>query len=155
MSKRLLLVSLIAACGSIVHAREPQAAAPRELYRFVMIQAAPGKVPDLVSLYQKRAPDNRPEWLRTVTLSFPFTLMALVRCVARVGCSLAPFIPRPARWIVWGIALFVGIARIYVGAHFPLDVVGGLALGWLLASVVNLALGAEQPRGPQLGTPTK
>jgi undecaprenyl-diphosphatase len=27
----------------------------------------------------------------------------------------------------------VGIARIYVGAHLPLDVVGGLSLGWAIA----------------------
>ncbi|MDQ1702707.1 MAG: glycosyltransferase 2 family protein [Frankiaceae bacterium] len=31
------------------------------------------------------------------------------------------------------VAPAVGIARIYVGAHLPLDVVGGLSLGWAIA----------------------
>jgi undecaprenyl-diphosphatase len=29
----------------------------------------------------------------------------------------------------------------YVGAHFPLDVVGGIALGWSIGSLVNYLLG--------------
>jgi glycosyltransferase 2 family protein len=35
---------------------------------------------------------------------------------------------------------FVPFARIYVGAHLPLDVVGGSALGLAIGSAVNLAL---------------
>jgi hypothetical protein len=41
---------------SVVHAGQSPGAAPRELYRFALIQAAPGKVLDLVSLVQRRAP---------------------------------------------------------------------------------------------------
>ena len=71
-------------------------------------------------------------------LGFPSGHSAVAAAIAG---SLAPFVPRPVRRVLWGTALTVALARMYVGAHLPLDVVGGLALGWFLASVVNLTLG--------------
>ncbi len=41
----------------------------------------------------------------------------------------------------------VAIARIYVGLHLPIDVIGGLALGWVVGSIVSLAVGVPA-RGP-------
>jgi membrane-associated phospholipid phosphatase len=38
----------------------------------------------------------------------------------------------PARALPVVVAPLVGLARIYVGAHLPLDVLGGAALGWAL-----------------------
>jgi glycosyltransferase 2 family protein len=46
-------------------------------------------------------------------------------------------------------------ARVYVGAHLPLDVIGGGALGYAAAALVHLALGvpteaeAEPRAAPQ------
>jgi membrane-associated phospholipid phosphatase len=37
----------------------------------------------------------------------------------------------------------VGWARMYVGAHMPLDVVGGAAMGSALGGAINLALGVD------------
>jgi undecaprenyl-diphosphatase len=54
----------------------------------------------------------------------------------------SPYLPRRWRWVVWGVAWSVGFARIYEGAHLPLDVVGGAALGWAVGATVLLVLGA-------------
>jgi membrane-associated phospholipid phosphatase len=44
------------------------------------------------------------------------------------------------RWVIAALALgtIVLFGRIYVGAHLPLDVIGGAALGAIAGSVVNL-----------------
>jgi hypothetical protein len=36
----------------------------------------------------------------------------------------------------------------YVGAHLPLDVLGGAALGWAAGALVHLVIGAPQSRPP-------
>jgi membrane-associated phospholipid phosphatase len=33
------------------------------------------------------------------------------------------------RWVLVVLAALVGLGRVYVGAHLPLDVIGGAALG--------------------------
>ena len=42
-----------------------------------------------------------------------------------------------ARVAIHGLAVGVGITRIYAGAHLPLDVVGGTALGVLVGEATN------------------
>ena len=59
-----------------------------------------------------------------------------------MATALVPWIPARFRWIAWTAAALVALARIYVAAHFPLDVIGGAALGMFLGGVVNLALPA-------------
>ena len=44
--------------------------------------------------------------------------------------------------MVWLVAL----GRMYAGAHLPLDVVGGAALGWAVAAATHLAVGAPGGR---------
>ena len=61
---------------------------------------------------------------------------------AALATAAAPYLGRHLRRTVWITALVVGIARIYLGAHLPLDVIGGWSLGWLLGSLVHLAFGA-------------
>jgi membrane-associated phospholipid phosphatase len=52
-----------------------------------------------------------------------------------LAAVLAPSVPRAWRPAVFAIASFVALARMYSGAHLPLDVVGGAGLG-LVCGVV-------------------
>ena len=46
------------------------------------------------------------------------------------------------RWLIVALALgaVVLFGRMYVGAHLPLDIIGGAALGTIAGSVVNLVV---------------
>jgi membrane-associated phospholipid phosphatase len=58
-----------------------------------------------------------------------------------IAASLHPILSPTARWIVWALAALVGAARMYVGAHWPADVVAGAALGIAIASAAWLLVG--------------
>jgi undecaprenyl-diphosphatase len=62
----------------------------------------------------------------------------------------SPYLGRRARRVAWILAGCVCLARMYVGAHLPFDVLGGAALGWAAGSLVLFVLGAPDPR-PSLG----
>jgi membrane-associated phospholipid phosphatase len=69
---------------------------------------------------------------------------------AALTTAAAPSLPLPVRVLAAGLAGFVSFARVHVGAHLPLDVIGGACMGVAVASAVNLALGADgdRPAGP-------
>ncbi|MDQ3093734.1 MAG: flippase-like domain-containing protein [bacterium] len=50
--------------------------------------------------------------------------------------------PKYRRYLVLLVVL-VGISRIYLGAHFPLDIVGGWSLGMLVGSIMVLIFGTS------------
>ena len=49
-------------------------------------------------------------------------------------------LPRPWRWVPAAVALANSVARVYLGAHNPLDVVGGAGIGLTIGSLLLLAL---------------
>jgi undecaprenyl-diphosphatase len=55
----------------------------------------------------------------------------------------------PRRWAIVAFVLATcnGIARVYLGAHNPLDVVGGAAVGLAIAAVLDLLLNVAGDRG--------
>jgi membrane-associated phospholipid phosphatase len=55
----------------------------------------------------------------------------------------------PRRWGLLAIVLAVGnaVARVYLGAHNPLDVVGGAAIVLAIAAVLDLILDVARDRG--------
>lgn len=61
-----------------------------------------------------------------------------------VAFSLAivafPYLSFRSRAIAVVIAVVVGFSRLYFGAHFPLDVLGGAALGVAIAACVHLLM---------------
>lgn len=74
--------------------------------------------------------------------SFPASHAAVA---AALATAASPYLSRRTRHLVWAAVFVVAIARVYNGAHFPVDVIGGLALGWGIGSAVHLGLG--RPRG--------
>jgi glycosyltransferase 2 family protein len=54
---------------------------------------------------------------------------------------LAPALPRSWRPAAVGAASFVALARLYSGAHLPLDAVGGAGLGVLAGTMARWGLG--------------
>ena len=65
-----------------------------------------------------------------------------VAVAAALATAAGPWLPRPARRAAWWMVWLVAIGRMYAGAHLPLDVVGGAALGWAVAAATHLAVGA-------------
>ena len=57
------------------------------------------------------------------------------------------------RWPLALVAVLVGLARLYVGVHLPLDLVGGWCLG-VLCGLATAALATRFVPGPQ-GSPTE
>lgn len=72
-------------------------------------------------------------------LGFPSGHVAVATALATI---LSPYLEKWPRRVVWGVVWVVCLARMYVGAHLPLDVLGGLLLGYMVGSAVNLAFGS-------------
>lgn len=67
-----------------------------------------------------------------------------------IAVSLSPYLRRPWRWAVYGLAVTTCLGRVITTAHLPLDVLGGAAYGALIGSLVNLVVGirADQVQAP-------
>jgi undecaprenyl-diphosphatase len=59
---------------------------------------------------------------------------------------LAYVVPRLAP-LLFVIAALIGFSRVYVGVHYPTDVLGGAAIGLAVGAAVVLALRAARNRG--------
>jgi membrane-associated phospholipid phosphatase len=76
-------------------------------------------------------------------LGFVSGHIAVVTALALVA---APWLPRWGRWAVVAAAVLVFLTRMYVGAHLPLDMVGGAGLGLAVGGLVRLLLGRPSPQ---------
>jgi undecaprenyl-diphosphatase len=63
---------------------------------------------------------------------------------AALATAAAPYLSRRSRRVVWAFAWSVALARVYVGAHLPLDILGGMAAGWAIGSLVHWTLGVPR-----------
>jgi membrane-associated phospholipid phosphatase len=70
--------------------------------------------------------------------SFPSSHTAVTVAVV---IALVPFLPRVLAWVAIAYAALVGWSRVYLGVHYPLDVLAGAGIGIAVGGLVLLALG--------------
>ena len=66
--------------------------------------------------------------------------------IAAIACVVVPYLRGRWKIVPWVIVAFVMLTRVYVGAHNPLDVMCGAALGLAIGGCLNLAFGVPEPR---------
>ena len=69
--------------------------------------------------------------------SFPSSHTAVTVAVV---IALVPFLPRALAWVAIAYAVLVGWSRVYLGVHYPLDVLAGAGIGMAVGGLVLLAL---------------
>ncbi|HEX6311048.1 MAG TPA: lysylphosphatidylglycerol synthase domain-containing protein [Acidimicrobiia bacterium] len=76
-------------------------------------------------------------------LGFPAVTVAVA---AGLATALSPYVTRIPRRIAWSLVLLVAVARVFVGAHLPVDAVAGWAVGVMAGSLVHVAFGSPGRR---------
>jgi undecaprenyl-diphosphatase len=83
-------------------------------------------------------------------LGFPSGHAAVSAALAFV---LFAYLPRAWRWAFVVLGVIVSVGRLYVGAHLPLDVVGGAALGVAAGALVTFVGGVPERGSDAAGSP--
>lgn len=74
-------------------------------------------------------------------LSFPSGHAMVIFAIAAL---VTPYLAGRWKILPWVLAAAVGLSRMYLGAHFPLDVAGGAGLGLFFGATANLIFGVPR-----------
>ena len=80
-------------------------------------------------------------------LSFPSGHAMVIFAIAAL---VAPYLEGWRKALPWVLAAAVCLSRVYLGAHFPLDILAGAGVGTFIGGVLNLVFGVP---GASLSTP--
>jgi membrane-associated phospholipid phosphatase len=72
-----------------------------------------------------------------------------VAVITAIAVAVWPYLGRRGRIAMVVLAGTVGLLRMYVGAHLPLDIVGGIGLGVACGGLARLLLGAPRTLATQ------
>ena len=146
----LTLVTVIATAALIYFGRRRQA-----LVFFATIALAQVTSEVLKTIFQRPRPDLVPHGSYVYSMSFPSGHSLLA---AAVLLSLAAILAgmqshRGFKVFVFAIAILlviaIGVSRIYLGVHWPTDVLGGWTLGAAFALAARLVLGFWRDAQPE------
>jgi undecaprenyl-diphosphatase len=106
----------------------------------------------LKSFFDRPRPDLVPHLTEVYTASFPSGHAMLSAVVyLTLGAMLVPLVSRRLKLYVLSVALLltflVGVSRVYMGVHYPTDVLAGWAAGLVWATLSQLVLRRLQRRG--------
>jgi len=114
----------------------------------ILLVAALGQsmvVNSLKAAFGRARPDFLPHLIETTSASFPSGHSA---SAAAIFLTLAALVARETKdravrnyvfFVAVALALMVGASRVYLGVHYPTDVVGGLSFGAAWAAIVFIA----------------
>jgi len=59
-----------------------------------------------------------------------------------IATTLTAFVAQRTTIVLWTAATLVALSQLYVGSNLPLDVIGGIALGLLIGSIIRFVFGS-------------